>query len=629
MQFPNGLDPYISRQHLLHHTYSPLITLQSSHNADTVIQSTLKNEGTSVLQLLKPYGNNAKYSIANQIFKITNTQLITKNYPSFPVRFEPTFPDLLSINSTTIGSTLAKQLFNINSLEMLLKHISLTTDEDLYLSLLNKIITSNKVVPFETFNHPVAQLFVIDYHSDSLEFLRKQIVDFRNQKLPKYFQIDDLLFHVIVLYDSSKVPNSEMLTFQKNIKATLNILSTIIPVNCEADSQDSMIKMPLNDNSTIEEDLQRISLNDSCDMLHVPKSFDSVLRSKLYDFIGRFLIPHMQSKIRIWDDQVLQPKRSIANKFFSASKKLFNNESNTTSSYNFQDNYYNKTSPEQIIRKLADWALILKDFKYAYSTYDLIKKDYTNDKSWAYVASTQEMCIISLLLAQTQQSNQVVSPDKNMLRKIRHDIIEPYYDNLSYTFKSRLDLKTYNIRTLLVIVELLLCMSTTFNIFWWWNDLIEKYLCKCINEFDSHLLASNDSLQVIRAILYERLGYSIGHCVIISNENRSILEVEDGKIPNEKEAIEEEELVIGFYFNQKKLDPVKRPDLAGLTRLRKSAIWYILSLKEWSILDNKKQIRQIMNNIRFSYNIAEITDEWYDRENLLLGFIKRKLNNVE
>ena len=47
---------------------------------------------------------------------------------------------------------------------------------------------------------------------------------------------------------------------------------------------------------------------------------------------------------------------------------------------------------------------MLKDFKYAYSTYEIIRKDYSNDRAWVYVASTQEMCIVSLLLAQTQQN---------------------------------------------------------------------------------------------------------------------------------------------------------------------------------------------------------------------------------
>lgn len=97
------------------------------------------------------------------------------------------------------------------------------------------------------------------------------------------------------------------------------------------------------------------------------------------------------------------------------SKKIFNTNNSLespTGNFNYQENFYYKSTPEQTIRKLADWSLILKDFKYAYSTYDLIKKDYVNDKAWAYVASTQEMCMVSLLLAQTQQVSPQIPPDK-------------------------------------------------------------------------------------------------------------------------------------------------------------------------------------------------------------------------
>lgn len=97
MDYPKGLDPLISRQHLLHHTFSPLISIHATHNVDVIFQSITNNQNISTLQIFKPYGNNAKYSVPNQQYKILNTQLMTKNYASFPIRFEPSLPELLSI----------------------------------------------------------------------------------------------------------------------------------------------------------------------------------------------------------------------------------------------------------------------------------------------------------------------------------------------------------------------------------------------------------------------------------------------------------------------------------------------------------------------------------------------------
>jgi hypothetical protein len=655
MDYPFGLDPYTSRQHLLHHTYSPLISIQSTNNADAVFQKLLNNDEISVLQVLKPYGNNAKYSIPNQSFKIINNQLITKNYPSFPVRFEPglsTLVDLVAANSN--------QLFSITSLEHLLRQLSTNAEnDDLYLKLFNKIIISNKLVPFETFNHPILQIFVIDYESCSLQDLRTLIVNFRNSSFPKYFQINDLLVHVFVVYHESQTSLNDITQFQNRIKSSLNIYSTVIPiVDSEplregCDDVTKFIKVNLSENSTIQEDLQRLTLQQQSKRatgathLNIPKSIDKVLRNKLYEFISKHLIPHMQTKIRAWDDQVLQPRKSITNRFFLASKKIFNTSNtssdNPTGNFNYQESFYYKSTTEQTIRKLADWSLILKDFKYAYSTYDLIKKDYINDKAWAYVASTQEMCMVSLLLAQTQQVTPQNIPDKNMLRKIRHDIIEPYMDNLSYTFVSRLNLKTYNLRTLIIVVELLLCMSNYYNISNWWNDLIEKYLGTCVYEFDQHLMAKNQLSQIIKAILYERIGYSFGRCinlpdrtlidfneVIITNITHKVPTTlkDDENISEQEENTEDTE---EYYKNPNKLLAPANSKVAGLTRFRKSSIWYLFSIKEWMSVKNYKQVEYLMNNIKLVYNIWDLNPEkfWYDRGDLLLGYIKRSLKEQE
>lgn len=695
MDYPTGLDPYTARQHLLHHTFSPLISIQATHNVDQLFQSLLSTQ-LSTLQILKPYGNNAKYNIPSQQFKIINTQLITKNYASFPIRFEPSLPELLSIlhasrksddrsrltsssspvlssaggmgstsgnNQFSVGAPVLSQLFSITSLELYLRQVAKSShrnpddggdgSHDIYLTFLDKFITSNQITSFETFNHPIGQIFIIDMEKDTIDSLRRQIVEFRNFNFPKFFQIDDLLVHVFIIYDESN-PNSHYVLeqLQSDIRNKLNLDSTGLPINHSIISTEQKLTVSLIENSTIEEDLQRFALNDSNKTSHeldIPKSIDATIRNRLYDYINKFLIPHMQSKIRIWDDQILQPKRSITSRFFSASRKFFTNASNsdsnllasptgssTASHYNYEGNYYYKTSPEQTIRKLADWSLILKDFKYAYSTYDLIKKDYTNDRAWCYVASVQEMCIVSLLLAQTQQnlnpSLKPPVPDKNTLRKIKHDIVEPYIDNLTYTFKSRLNLKTYSFRSLIIVIELLLCMCQVYNISFWFNDLIERYLIKLVAEFDGHLNSSirNNEYLIIKAILYERLGYSFGHCVYLSDENMHLLHPTQPKSELEEathnQDDEEEE---GNYINPHKLNPKLYNSTCGLTRYRKSALWYLLSLREWILSgSNYRQIESLVKNIKLNYDIdSEDVDEWYTRPDLLLGIIKTMKNS--
>ncbi|CAI5757208.1 unnamed protein product [Candida verbasci] len=588
MKFADGLDPYILRQELLKNLFCPIVSLQSTIHVDQFFQSLIndQNQSLSTLQIFKPYGDNVKYSIPNQQFKITTTQLITKSYSSFPIRFEAPITELIFMGNAQVKDSI-KQLFSISSLDHYLKQLK-DGENDLYLILFDKIITSNYILAFDTFNHPIAQIFIIDKNKDSIEDLRKMIVEFRNfNHFPKYFQIDDLMIHVFIL---STDGDDNLFEFQNEIKLKLNVNSTILPIIFR---NDDLLEVTI-ENSTLESDVQRMSMHNCSKSFKISNTIDQILRIKINEFVLKWLLPHMQQQIRIWDDQILQPKKSITNKFLNF-KKIFNNDTTTqiTNEFNHVENYYYKSSSQQILRKLADWSLILRDFKYSYSIYDLIKKDYSSDKAWIYVSSTQEMCIISLLLAQTQQLQNLQTPDKNTLRKIRHDITEPYMDNLSYTYKSRFNLKTFNLRSLIIVSELLLCMSAQFKISNWWNDLIEKYLINLKNEFDVHL--GKDS--IVKAILLERLGYNTGKYMSISTTL---------KIENDEKMEEIEE---GMYINHDKLEPTSKS--IGMTKFRKSSLYYLLSSLQWEKLNKPIEIEKLKNNI--------IYQDTYLKDNLLIN----------
>lgn len=645
MALSAGADPSTIRQLLLQHTFLPLISLQLTHNADLMFQQACRNPLILVLQAIQPYGNNSRYGVTGQAYKITNTQLITRTYGLFPVRFEPLLPELLTVHNPT--DTKLTGLFSISSLELVLKKLSQNQensskdlDADLYVNLFRRVVTSNKVVLFDTLNHPVSQLFVIDFENDSSETLRLMIVEFRNFSFPKYFQMSDLLVHVFVLYNANISSEADVAKFQNDIRTHLTVTSTAVPIFAP-EPEPQFVRMSKLDNVTIDCEVQKITLQqgkaseEDDDYLQVPKELDTTLRSKIYEYISRFLIPHMERKIRTWDDLILSPKKSITGHFFSVSRKLFKSsgelasQSLSAESYNSVHNYYHRSSPEQSIRKLADWSLMLKDFKYAYSTYDLIKKDYTNDKAWVYVAATQEMCIISLLLAQTQplaSDTLPQPPDKNTLRKIRHDIIEPYIDNLSYTFKSRFNVKTYAIKSCLVVAELLLNMSIMFNIPWWWSDLIEAYYIKCMTEIDAHLASSGNGPQAIRAILYERIGYSTGLLSFVPYQYRKLLTTAfNEESANHKEEEEEEEEDDETYKNVSKLLPDKSNAIMGLTRFRKRSLWYMLSMREWLKLENVQQVKHLAQENVLLFNMKDTSGEWYDRQDLILATIKTSI----
>lgn len=50
-------------------------------------------------------------------------------------------------------------------------------------------------------------------------------------------------------------------------------------------------------------------------------------------------------------------------------------------------------SPEMSMRRLADYSFMLRDYRFAYSIYDLVRKDFkTNEKANKFLAGTLVIC---------------------------------------------------------------------------------------------------------------------------------------------------------------------------------------------------------------------------------------------
>lgn len=84
------------------------------------------------------------------------------------------------------------------------------------------------------------------------------------------------------------------------------------------------------------------------------------------------------------------------------------------------------------MRKLADYAFMLRDFKLAQSTYDLLRGDFDNDKAWKYYAGANEMAAVSTLLStQAMTSKSRAETVDRMLEAATHSYIHrsmtPYY----------------------------------------------------------------------------------------------------------------------------------------------------------------------------------------------------------
>lgn len=191
----------------------------------------------------------------------------------------------------------------------------------------------------------------------------------------------------------------------------------------------------------------------------VPYIFDSdVLSIKTFvrELVAQSVIPFMENRVAIWNDQVASRRRGISGRFMSLSRKWAGFGTGSRSSfagsgsggvsgnYDAAHGFYRPDAPEAVLRKLADFAFMLRDWKLSTSTYELLRSDYSNDKAWKYHAGAHEMCAVSMLL------NPISMPARTKL-----ETVDQLLETACYSYFTRCSDATNALRCLTLAVELL------------------------------------------------------------------------------------------------------------------------------------------------------------------------------
>lgn len=157
-----------------------------------------------------------------------------------------------------------------------------------------------------------------------------------------------------------------------------------------------------------------------------------------------------------WNDQVASRRRGIGGRFISLSKRWtgFGSAKNAVSgssgapnasgNYDHERGYYSPDSPEATMRQLGDYAFMLRDWKLAYSMYDLLRADFGHDKAWSYHAAANEMAALtSLITLQTYNS------------RSRSESVDHLLDTAVYSYLTRCSMPSNVVRCLTLATELL------------------------------------------------------------------------------------------------------------------------------------------------------------------------------
>lgn len=189
-----------------------------------------------------------------------------------------------------------------------------------------------------------------------------------------------------------------------------------------------------------------------------PYLFDSdvvAIKSFVRELVAQSVVPFMENRVAVWNDQVASRRRGISGRFMSMSRRWAGFGSSSRSAFSgsgggASGNYdalsgtYKVDAPEAILRNMADYAFMLRDWKLSASTYDLLRSDYGNDKAWMHHAGAHEMCAVSMLL------NPLAMPGKTRLEGIDQMI-----DTACYSYLTRCSDATHALRCLSLTSELL------------------------------------------------------------------------------------------------------------------------------------------------------------------------------
>ncbi|ORZ00797.1 ER-golgi trafficking TRAPP I complex 85 kDa subunit-domain-containing protein [Syncephalastrum racemosum] len=137
------------------------------------------------------------------------------------------------------------------------------------------------------------------------------------------------------------------------------------------------------------------------------------IKTMVREFAIQSLIPFMERNIQNWNEQVASARRGLTGRLFGAGRRFFGSSSRSSSTHSMQlipttglnvpagvnqITIYPHSAPEAQMRKLADYAFMIRDYKFAQAIYDTVRRDYATDKAYKYHAGSLEMIGICTLM---------------------------------------------------------------------------------------------------------------------------------------------------------------------------------------------------------------------------------------
>ncbi|KAF3767506.1 hypothetical protein M406DRAFT_288598 [Cryphonectria parasitica EP155] len=329
-----------------------------------------------------------------------------------------------------------------------------------YALYLRRLLSGIPMSAHESWSHPVACVIAASSRERApIETFRRLYHESTNgdRRLPPWIDAEYLRYYVLV-HDEENSDISKTMALFDQMKRHLGLHCHLLRIRSSqsAETDDDSIPLPRSDWMTAQEELADIERHEGQEEFEDPtrymfESDATAIRTFIREMVTQSIIPTMERNISVWNDQVASKRKGFSGRFMSLSKRFTTfggasrNSTGSSSSNNFHaGGYYTADAPEAIMRKLADYAFMLRDWKLAMSTYELIRSDFGNDKAWKYHAAANEMAALSLL---------IMPP--NMSSKTRLDNIVSMLEQASYSYLTRCSSPYGTLRCMALGLELL------------------------------------------------------------------------------------------------------------------------------------------------------------------------------
>ncbi|KAL1869904.1 hypothetical protein Daus18300_005365 [Diaporthe australafricana] len=329
-----------------------------------------------------------------------------------------------------------------------------------YALYLRRLLSGIPLSAHESWAHPVACVIAASSREPApIETFRKLYHESTNgdRRLPPWVDGEYLRYYVLV-HDEENSDITKTMALFDQMKRNLGLHCHLLRIRSSqsVESDDDSIPLPRSEWMSAQEELVDIERSEASggpvDLTrYIYESDATAIRTFIREMVTQSIIPTMERNVSVWNDQVASKRKGISGRFMNLSKRWTGfasgtrNSTGSSSSSNYEaSGYYRPDTPEAIMRKLADYAFMLRDWKLSMSTYELLRSDFSNDKAWKYHAAANEMAALALLIM-----------PQNMSSKTRLDNIVSMLEQASYSYNTRCSSSYGTLRSMALGLELL------------------------------------------------------------------------------------------------------------------------------------------------------------------------------